>query len=207
MIQLFYNLLKISRNAQNTEAALNVADCLWKLGLLDAEINHLKKDENAIAYMQGRRLMKPYDLNELSRLPVGTLGRTYSDHMAKNNLKPDFYKKIEIENDATYVMMRMRETHDLWHVITGFGTEVTHELGLQAFMYAQIETPLAPILIGARTLVSTFKNPREVIEIFNNISIGWTMGRKAKPLFGMEWDLFWTKPLQEIRTELNIAAI
>jgi ubiquinone biosynthesis protein COQ4 len=36
------------------------------------------------------------------------------------------------------------------------------------------------------------------------ITSGWLMGRKAKPLFGLNWNTMWAKPLDQIRTSLNI---
>ena len=33
---------------------------------------------------------------------------------------------------------------------------------------------------------------------------GWIMGQQAQPLFGVPWNTLWEKPLEEIRTELNI---
>jgi ubiquinone biosynthesis protein COQ4 len=36
------------------------------------------------------------------------------------------------------------------------------------------------------------------------ITSGWLMGRKAKPLFGLNWNTMWAKPLDRIRTSLNI---
>ena len=207
IIRLFFNLSRVAKNANNTAAGLRVADCLWKLGLLDCEIEILRKDVRGEQYFQQRRLLPEYNLAKLHQLPQNTLGYIYADHMIKNNLKPDFYRKIEIQNDVTYLMMRMRETHDLWHIITGFGTSVPGELGLQAFMFSQINTPLAPLLIGGRTLISTFTNPREVVEIYDQVSQGWAMGRKAGLIFGLSWEEYWATPLTELRNLFNVQAI
>ncbi len=206
-VKLILNLLMTMKNPQNTEAALKIGDCLCKMGLLDHEIDLIKQDTRASAYLLQRRLLQPYDVSQLNELPDLSLGKTYAQHMISNNLKPDFYQKLKIKDDISYMMMRMRETHDLWHVITGFGTDVPGELGLQAFMFAQIRTPLSSILIGGRILVSTFKNPAEVIQIFDQVAKGWTIGRNATAIFGLDWDDHWRRPLSEIRSEFNVRAI
>jgi ubiquinone biosynthesis protein Coq4 len=38
-------------------------------------------------------------------------------------------------DDTSYLLLRLRQTHDLWHVVTGFSTNVPGELGLKAFVY------------------------------------------------------------------------
>jgi ubiquinone biosynthesis protein Coq4 len=33
---------------------------------------------------------------------------------------------------------------------------------------------------------------------------GWTLGKRAKPLFGIQWNSLWEKPLEDIRVSLDI---
>jgi ubiquinone biosynthesis protein COQ4 len=202
---LWANVIRIAANANNTSAALRVADCLYHLGLLDKEMETIMADAKSNKDVRDRKFMAPYQLAELDQLPEGTLGKAYARHMLGNQLKPDFYDRIEVTDDNTYIMMRMRETHDLWHVITGFGTSVPHELGLQAFMFAQILTPLAPILICARSLISVFKNPSEVLETFDQVSKGWVMGRRSRLIFALDWENSWKTPLQDLRSQYGIS--
>jgi ubiquinone biosynthesis protein Coq4 len=42
-----------------------------------------------------------------------------------------------LEVTARVLVKRGYETHDIWHVVTGFHTDVAGELGLQAFYLAQ----------------------------------------------------------------------
>ena len=49
-------------------------------------------------------------------------------------------------SDAAYVELRLSQTHDLWHVITGFDTMVAGEIGLQAFHLTQFPHPLGAVL-------------------------------------------------------------
>jgi ubiquinone biosynthesis protein COQ4 len=204
-MKLLMNLSRIARNPENTQAALDIGKCLRKLGLLASQMKRHQLTPATVEFISNRTLLPAYSLLDLQNLPLGSVGRTYADHMIHNGLNPNFYDRIEGTDDIAYIMMRMRETHDLWHIMTGFGTTVPEELGLQAFMYAQIRTPLATILIAGRTLVATFKNPEEVPKIFDQVTKGWTMGNKAKQLFSYRWENNWSTPLSQARAEQLIS--
>ena len=47
---------------------------------------------------------------------------------------------------AAYVIQRLRQTHDLWHVVTGYDTDPASEVALQAFTYAQLRAPGSLVL-------------------------------------------------------------
>ncbi len=203
-VKLLINLSKIAKNEKNTDAAISIADCLYHMGLLEEEEKMAKASQDGIDFVIKRRMMDGYDIQKLNELPMGTLAKSYAHHMISQNLQPNFYKNIAVTNDSTYIMMRMRETHDLWHILTGFDTTVPGELGLQAFMFAQLHTPFAPIVICGRSLVSVFKKPDEVVQVFETVAKGWQMGRKAKPIFGLDWEKNWAKPVTQLREEYQI---
>lgn len=119
--------------------------------------------------------------------------------MLSNNLDPEFYGKFEVTNDETYVMMRLRQTHDLWHVLTGFSTEVQDELGLQAFMFAQTRAPLASILIGAAIFRAGITNHPLTATVFERVAYGWRLGSEAKSIFALDWEAHWQTPLETLR--------
>lgn len=59
---------------------------------------------------------------------------------------PSYALVAEHLNDVVYGELRLSQTHDLWHVITGFDTTVVGEIGLQAFHLTQFPYPLASAL-------------------------------------------------------------
>ncbi len=59
---------------------------------------------------------------------------------------PSYALAAEHLNDAVYGELRLSQTHDLWHVVTGFDTTVVGEIGLQAFHLTQFPYPLASAL-------------------------------------------------------------
>jgi ubiquinone biosynthesis protein COQ4 len=120
-----------------------------RLGLMQELTKKANLDADSLRLISERKLLKNIELHELQKLPAGTLGRVYADHMIALNLSPEFYEVLQIDNDDSYIMMRMRQTHDLWHMITGFDTSIPGELGLQGFMMSQSHSPSSALLIGA----------------------------------------------------------
>ena len=144
------------------------------------------------------------DLKELRTLPTGTLGREYALMMDRNGLDPASIPTLPDDSDGKYVRSHLYETHDLWHVVTGFGTDVPGELGLQAFYQAQLPGKLPSAILAAgflNTLVYSF-GQRDVR--MREIARGWLLGRRSDPLFGVRWDDYLALPLDEVRERLGI---
>jgi ubiquinone biosynthesis protein COQ4 len=38
----------------------------------------------------------------------------------------------------------------------------------------------------------------------NTLTTGWTMGKAAQPLFGINWTTLWEMPLDRVRASLNL---
>jgi len=65
------------------------------------------------------------DIDALAALPEGTLGHAYATFLRAHGLTPEIFdgKPDGIEDPRlSYVIQRMRQTHDLWHVVTGCET-------------------------------------------------------------------------------------
>lgn len=165
--------------------------------------------ESARSHEQGLTALRerPHvhlDLKVLRALPTGTLGRQYAIMMDANGLDPASIPTLPDDEDAKYVRAHLYETHDLWHVVTGFGTDVPGELGLQAFYQAQLPGKLPAAILASgflNTLVFSF-GQRDVR--LREIARGWLLGRRSKPLFGVRWDDYMALPIEEVRARLGI---
>ena len=145
------------------------------------------------------------DLNKLKMNPVGSLGYVFAEHMIQNNLDPNFYNFLPVTSDESYIVMRMRQTHDLWHVLTGYSTEVEDELALQAFTYAQTAVPLAILLLGTALFRVGFTNYQGATTIYGGIAEAWQRGKKAKPLFAIDWEAHWATPIEQLRNDYGLS--
>src|SRR5579872_5916679 len=83
------------------------------------------------------------DGKALAALPAGTLGHDYHRFMAAENLSPDgllapsqIWDDEPVSSDVKLFRERMRDMHDLTHVLTGYGRDPLGELCLLAFTYS-----------------------------------------------------------------------
>ncbi len=146
------------------------------------------------------------DLQQLLTYPQNTLGYVYADHMTRNGLMP--LQTSKSDNDYQFFIAHIRETHDLWHVVTGFDTNIIGEIQLEAFYVAQLYASRFWLALIAKNLLKAVVDDIETAgEYLNAITQGWTMAQRAKPLFGIRWNTLWSTPLKDIRTNLNIIHI
>lgn len=145
------------------------------------------------------------DLDELGRLPEGTLGHAYARFMKSHGLTPNVFdgppEEVH-EPRAAYVIQRMRQTHDLWHVVTNAQTDPGGEIALQAFTFAQVHAPSAAILAAAGTL-RWLRYDRAIVRDVVEMA---RLGRRAEPLVVFPWEDHWATPLVEVRRLLGLPA-
>ena len=143
------------------------------------------------------------DFDALRALPDGTLGREYVRFLDDNGLDPDLFQAPPgLPPLPSYVVQRVRQSHDLWHVLTGFETDVPGEIGLQAFTYAQMRLPLSFALVVLGLVRWGWRYPRMV----GLIRQGRRLGRRARYFPTIRWEDRWDQPLGQVRSELGLAA-
>lgn len=167
----------------------------------------LKRDP-ACAELIGDRYIPPaHDLDLLLTYPENSLGYVYAAAMKKSGFDPNLHTGMTVESDAHYVELRLSQTHDIWHILTGFSTSFIGEIGLQAFHLPQFPYPLATMLIANSLISSTLFDPTQLPALIASIGQGWRMGESANALFAQKWEESWDKPLTQWRLELNIQPI
>jgi ubiquinone biosynthesis protein Coq4 len=144
------------------------------------------------------------DLPSLSRLPPGTLGRVFADAMIAQGLDPAAIPTLPSENELQFIQAHLYETHDVWHAVTGFGTDVAGELGLQAFYMAQLVGHLPTAILAAGLINTLLFKPGDREARMDAIARGWQLGRRARPLFGVRWDKLWLTPLEDVRRAFGL---
>ena len=74
----------------------------------------------------------PVVLEDLERLPDGTLGRSFALHCRARALNPNLVQ-IPPTDEVGSILHHMYQTHDIWHVVTGWGNDLPGEIGLGGF--------------------------------------------------------------------------
>ncbi|MFK7986063.1 MAG: Coq4 family protein [Sandaracinaceae bacterium] len=141
------------------------------------------------------------DFAFLRTLPAHTLGGAYVRMVDELGLDPDMFQPPPgLPEIPAYVTQRIRQTHDLWHLLTGYGTDVAGEVVLQAFTYGQLRVPSSIViaLVGGVRIVP--RAPGIVRAAFD----GYRRGRQARFLAAVRFEDMWERDLDEVRTSLQI---
>ena len=149
----------------------------------------------------------------LRRLPVGSVAHAYCDFMEAEGLtaaglvaeqqkfqsgRPHFDDQLERYGE------RLRDTHDLFHVLTGYGRDALGEQCVLAFSYSQ--TPSWGTLFiawaGAREIR---KNVPGDVPIYAAVREGQRNGKAAEQIAQQDIRALLAEPLDAARTRLGIA--
>lgn len=197
--------LRLVRDMRRTDEVFGVVSGLDSTVLMQPVADHLVTQAGGVEAMLAKPRVTTFDLDLLIQLPQGTLGRAYAEHMRGLGLDPYFFPQLPVTSDLDYVRVHLYETHDIWHVVTGFATDVPGELGLQAFYAAQLRVGfLPPVLLAAGMLNAALFDLKDTGARIGAIGDGWRMGQACKPLFGTPWADLWSKPLVDIRRDLGM---
>lgn len=96
---------------------------------------------------------------------------------------------------------RLRDQHDLWHTLMGYGRDELGEVCLLAFTYAQTRNRG----IGAMALVGTYKLSQHYGNgVFGAVWQAWRDGKRAEWLPGQDWAELLSHPIDRVRERLAI---
>jgi ubiquinone biosynthesis protein COQ4 len=207
MMLIFKSFFAMLAGDQSLQAVDELSNALLETPAFDLAAQHLKRDPACAELISDRYIPPAHDLDKLLTYPENSLGYIYATAMKESGFDPYLHVDMTAESDAKYVELRLSQTHDIWHVLTGFDTSAIGEIGLQAFHLPQFPYPLATMLIANSLMSSTLLAPEELPSLLEAIAQGWQMGQTANALFAQKWEEAWDKPLTQWQTELNIQPI
>ncbi len=161
------------------------------------------------------------DRDTLMALPEESFGRIYVEWLAREQLSAEGLvaaseaaAKGDSEREGPYATLgcRMREMHDLRHVITGYGRDLAGEVGVLAFTYAQTRHSGIAFLLAVAYVRSFFVGsdiPRADSRegraaIREQCREGYRRGCKADWIVGADWEALLALPIQEVRQHFRI---
>jgi ubiquinone biosynthesis protein COQ4 len=156
--------------------------------------------------LRDRRDLLPLleDHARLGQLPAGSIGRAYLDFMESEDLSAktlvtasENWEEEAATPDMALFRARMRELHDVNHVVTGYGRDRLGELCLMTFMYRQTGNlgMLMLVVMAWRRLPQTARAA---------VREAWRHGRKAAWLAEQDWEALLTRALADVRKMLRI---
>jgi ubiquinone biosynthesis protein COQ4 len=143
----------------------------------------------------------------LLALPEGTLGRTYAEFMTREQISADGlvdasaqWLQGEIPAERRWFGDRLRDMHDLWHVVTGYDRDLVGEASLLAFTLAQTRNPGIAVIVGAAYLEAgrVYPGARALMRE------GYRRGKRADWLPAVEWEALLEQPLVQVRRDLRV---
>ncbi len=203
IVKLARASVRLVRDLDRLDEVFALADSLQQAEAIDAMVEHARKDPQGARALVERPRVR-VRLAELRALPDGSFGREAARFLDARGLDPDSLPDRPATDPRSFVRAHLFETHDLWHVVTGFDTDVAGEVGLQAFYMAQLPARLAPMLLSialANTFIYRFDDAHPRMDA---LAAGWRLGKEARPFFGVRWADLWTTPLAEVRASLGI---
>jgi ubiquinone biosynthesis protein COQ4 len=151
------------------------------------------------------------DRKYLASLPEGSYGRAYLKFLETEGLSAEGLVEASKEaprtqQQADYELFtsRLRDSHDLQHVLTGYGRNTLGELSVLAFSYAHTRNPG----IGFLVVTGMFKFRKEMpegIPVFRAVWEAYRNGTKSAWLPAADWEALLKLPIEEARRILSIA--
>jgi len=204
LVKMVYASARLVKNPKRLDEVIALADAISTPGVMKPFIDEAAQAP-ATAAAIARRPRVLIDPAAFRRLPPGTLGRSYIDFMDKNGLRAEDLPHRPSPDEASWVRAHLFETHDIWHVVTGFATDEAGELGLQAFYLAQLPARLAPLLLAIGLLNTMIYRFDDKVARMDAVAAGLHLGRSARPFFATDWNALWALPLGEVRARLGVS--
>lgn len=209
-LRAFWYFIKANRNPVDTDSAL-----LMQLYLHGNEHEALYQrfrmhplGQEIIARKQ-ELYQKLHNANWLRSLPESTLGNAYQAFLDANNLDTavldSYYVRLDptfnnLDDERKRVLRRVRGMHDLWHVVLGYGTDVSGEIQIMVFMNEQIPNRSFRFATALIKLFQSKKYPN----ICRLIADAKIRAQTCEWLPVQDWESLLEKPLKEVRDILRV---
>ena len=203
------DLVALSHNPDDFDHAFHLLNASYGTPAAAQARERLKSDPS-IAPLVAERYWGPWPQTpELVQLPPGSLGQSYGRFLESQGLEPlpDPELSEGTNADDHYLQLRIRHTHDLWHVVAGIPPTSAGEAALDGLTTEQLRWPGSALLLAAHLLHRAEADPQEGPDVGLAIAFGLELGAKSQPLLAQRWEEGWSTPLQEWRQELGIDAL
>lgn len=206
----FRALRAILANPDDTKQAFTVIQALG--GPASERLySRFRGTEVGAAVLRDRRqlLDSLRDQTKLETMPDGSLGRAYLDFLRSQQITADGLVAASVDGDLYAKDLdperrlfsdRLRDMHDLWHVVAGYRGDLIGEASILALSFVQTWNPGVALIAflgflkegeldGARTIIA-----RALVR-----------GHRAAWLPGVDFEAMLPRPLAEVRAELGLS--
>lgn len=204
---------KLVANKEDTSQVFHIFDALPRKGFLGDARAFVESEH-------GRKLMasEPFlpdlldDHAPLLALPEGTVGRTYVDFMRREGLSAIglYEESVKMgrqrhDDQLQFVTDRMRDTHDLLHILTGYGRDALGEQCVLAFTYGQ-QPSLGNLFIAWLGALEIKRTVKPKAPIVGAVAEAQRLGKAARRLLDEDIRSLLAEPIDVARARMGIGA-
>ena len=159
--------------------------------------------------LESRSHLADVSLDELRVLPDETLGREWVRFLDDHHLSVETTKQPTPwtdDDERAYVLHRIRQSHDLWHVLLGVGTSGHEEVLVHSFSLAQTGLPCSVAIVALGAIKHMVLEQRWDV-LRHQVMRAHRIGVHASPLLAVFWERHLDEPLEDIRRRLGLTPL
>jgi len=212
-LKALHHFRKLIADKEDTEQVFHIFQCLPRLAIVEEARTFVYSDAG-----KALRASEPYlpdlldDHVRLRAMPKGSVAHAYVDFMEREGLTAaglaveyDRFQRGRRYGDLIeWYINRLRDTHDLLHILTGYGRDSLGEQCVLAFTYGQNPAP-GNIFIAYMGGLNMKRNIRSDAPVFKAINEARRSGRGCPRVAEQAIAALMAEPLADARKRLNIA--
>jgi ubiquinone biosynthesis protein COQ4 len=212
-LKAWHHFRNLVADKENTEEVFYIFEALPWRGLFSSAEALLTSERGRKLYASEPSLPAILDDHaRLRRMPKGSLAHAYCDFMEAEGLTAqglvDEFERFmarrgEFHDQFDWYMNRIRDTHDLLHVLTGYGRDALGEQCVLAFTYSQQPAP-AHLFIAYAGGVEIKRGLKSDAAVLGAIRQGQRLGKACPRMAEQPILELLPLPLEEARRRLNI---
>lgn len=201
------------QNKEDTTLVFPIFEALpWK-GVVNAARNFCESDAGRAIFVAEPFLPALLDDHAALRaMPAGSLAHAYCDFMESEGLTAhglveEFEKFLgdrpRFKDRFQWYFNRMRDTHDLMHVLTGYGRDALGEQCVLAFTYGQ-QPSLAHLFLGYAGGFEIKSRVKSAAPVMRAVREGQRLGKACPRLVELPIRELLPLPIDEVRAKLGV---
>jgi ubiquinone biosynthesis protein COQ4 len=152
------------------------------------------------------------DPERMKAMPQGSLGRTIVEWFERENISTQGLAQAseaaaadlparEVSDDERIYNSRLRNLHDVYHVLAGYDRDLLGESAVLAFTIAQAYNRGIAYLV-----LDSLRETGWTSDAGKLIREGYRRGKRAAPLVEQNWEALFEQPIDEVRQLLGVGA-
>ena len=212
-IKALQHMRKLIADKESTEQFFHMMEALNGASLF-RRFDDFLESLNGKERFSERRYLPPIldDHSWIEALPENSLGRAYVSFMLREELsaqgrveESDTFRENakSYNDDFDWYSKRLRDSHDLFHILTGYGRDPLGEACLLGFTHPQHKAR-GFLIVGAMASFEVKQRAPKGTKIWSAFKEGRRNGKSAQVIAEHDLIALMHKPLEVARKHLNI---